>query len=783
MGDTAYRIPRFGLDEVAELVRRHYDLEGIVEPLPSYRDQNVHLRQDAGHGWIVKIANADQETALLGAQLAALEHLGHRLLEGIVPRIRRTTSGEPWAEVEGEGGLLHRLWVVQGLPGRLLADFEPVPLELLESVGSLVARVDRSLADFRHTAARRTLDWDLATVEDRLAEAHHIQAPRRRFLAERVIEDFLRALASAGELPKSVIHNDGNPHNLLVQKGEAGPEATGLFDFGDLVETRRVFGLAIACAYAVLGHDEPLPAALAVIRGYHREAPLEAAEAELVLPALRARLATSVIVSARETHLRGEGADDGYLLVHARPAWQALERLAGLDEDFARRACLAATGRGQASARTSGRSDEEILAVRQRHFGRNLSVSYRRPLKIVRGHMQYLFDDTGRPFVDCVNNVCHVGHCHPRVTEAAAAQMVRLNTNTRYLHDGLAEYTERLTALLPDSLSVVFLVCTGSEANDLALRLARTHTARKGVVSLEGAYHGHTDRLIEISPYKHDGPGGAGAPSHVRIVDMPDGYRGSIKHDDPTIAQHYAGRVAEAAEELAQVGHGAAAFIVESMLGCGGQVELPPGYLKAAFAAARSAGAVCIADEVQVGFGRVGTHFWAFETQDVVPDIVTLGKPIGNGHPMAAVVTTPEIAESFANGMEYFNTFGGNPVSCAVGLAVLDVIEEEGLQEHARMVGDGLLAGLRGLAERHRIIGEVRGRGLFIGAELVRDRETLEPAADEASRVVESMKDRGYLLSTDGPLHNVIKIKPPLPFAEENADGLVARLDQVLGGL
>ena len=395
--------------------------------------------------------------------------------------------------------------------------------------------------------------------------------------------------------------------------------------------------------------------------------------------------------------------------------------------------------------------------------------------------MQYLFDDTGRPYVDGVNNVCHVGHCHPRVVAAAAHQMPLLNTNTRYLHDHLANYSERLAALFPDPLSVVFLVCTGSEANDLALRMARVHSGRRGVVVVDGAYHGHTGCLIELSPYKNEGPGGVGAPDHVRKVVMPDGYRQEHKHGVPNLGTRYADHVAAACDELERAGHGVAAFFCESMLGCGGQVELPPGYLEQAFAHVRRAGGVCLVDEVQVGFGRVGSHFWAFETQGVVPDIVTLGKPIGNGHPLAAVVTTPEIANSFANGMEYFNTFGGNPVSCAVGMAVLDVIEEEGYQEHARKVGGGLKKDLASLMERHSLIGEVRGRGLFLGVELVRDRETLEPAAEEASWLVEQMKERGFLLSTDGPLHNVIKIKPPLPFAEENADRLVVELDKVLG--
>jgi 4-aminobutyrate aminotransferase-like enzyme len=329
--------------------------------------------------------------------------------------------------------------------------------------------------------------------------------------------------------------------------------------------------------------------------------------------------------------------------------------------------------------------------------------------------------------------------------------MALLNTNTRYLHDYLVSYIERLAAMLPPPLSVVYLVCSGSEANELAIRLARTHTGRDSIVVMETGYHGNTNMLVDISPYKFEGPGGHGKPPYVEIA------RGL----DPVAVAEAAGRLCSPA-----------AYICESALSCAGQVILPPGYLASAYAAIRAAGGVAIADEVQTGFGRPGTHFWMFETQHVVPDIVTLGKPIGNGHPIGAVITTREIADSFANGMEYFNTFGGNPVSCAAGLAVLDVLRDEALQENARGTGDYLLAGLRDLARRHSAIIDVRGLGLFLGFDL--------PTALEASALVERMKDQGILLSTDGPRHNVIKVKPPLVFGVPEADRLLSGLDDAL---
>ncbi len=427
-----------------------------------------------------------------------------------------------------------------------------------------------------------------------------------------------------------------------------------------------------------------------------------------------------------------------------------------------------------------GLSFEQTRHLRAQHIGRSLSISYQNPLKIVRGSMQYLYDEDGRAYLDGVNNVSHVGHSHPRVVKAGQEQMAVLNTNTRYLHDKLVRYAERLCATLPSELSVCFFVCSGSEANELALRLARTHTKRKDVIVLDAAYHGNTTALVEISPYKYEGPGGMGVPPYVHKALMPDVYRGEYKGSNVQAGARYARHVEEIICQMEQDGSQAAAFIGESLLGCGGQIVLPDHYLEEVYRHVRAAGGVCIADEVQVGFGRVGTHFWGFETQGVVPDIVTMGKPIGNGHPLAAVVTTPEIAASFDNGMEYFNTFGGNPVSCAIGLAVLDVIADERLQEHALKVGEHLLAGLRSLMEKHRIIGDVRGLGLFVGVELVLDRETLAPAAAQASYVVNRLRERGILLSTDGPLHNVLKMKPPLVFSEANADFLVATLDAIL---
>jgi 4-aminobutyrate aminotransferase-like enzyme len=422
----------------------------------------------------------------------------------------------------------------------------------------------------------------------------------------------------------------------------------------------------------------------------------------------------------------------------------------------------------------------DLLERRRRVLGPSLSLSYRTPLHIVRGQGAHLFDADGRAFLDCVNNVAHVGHAHPRVVAAGVAQMRLLNTNTRYLHEHVVGYADRLLALLPAHLEVCFFTNSGSEANELALRLARAATGRPDVATVDVAYHGNTQRLVEISPYKFDGPGGAGRRADVQVVPLPDPYRGAHRGRGPEVAGAYLDGARAVLAAADAEGHPAGALIAEGIPSVAGQIVPPPGWLAGLFDAGRAVGAVPIADEVQVGFGRVGSAAWAFEAQRAVPNIVTMGKPIGNGHPLGAVATTRAIADAFANGMEYFNTFGGNPVSAAIGLAVLDVIVDEGLQEHARVTGDRLLAGLRELQARHEPIGDVRGTGLFVGIELVADRSARVPDAALATDLVNRAAERGVLLSTDGPDHNVIKIKPPMVISDADVDRLVETIDGVL---
>ncbi|XP_072487295.1 5-phosphohydroxy-L-lysine phospho-lyase isoform X1 [Notamacropus eugenii] len=387
---------------------------------------------------------------------------------------------------------------------------------------------------------------------------------------------------------------------------------------------------------------------------------------------------------------------------------------------------------------SEGHSKEETLSLRRQLIGSSCRLFFPEdPVKIVRGQGQYMYDEKGVEYIDCINNVAHVGHCHPHVVQAAHEQNQVLNTNSRFLHDNIVDYAQRLSRTLPRELSVFYFLNSGSEANDLALRLARQYTGHQDVVVVDHAYHGHLSSLIDISPYKFRSL--EGQPEWVHVVPLPDTFRGPYREDHPEPASAYAAEVKQVIDSAQKKGRKIAAFFIESLPSVGGQIIPPAGYFQKAAEHIRRAGGVFVADEIQVGFGRVGKHFWAFQLQgkDFVPDIVTMGKPIGNGHPIACVATTRDIAGAFAGtGVEYFNTFAGSPVSCAVGLAVLDVLEKEHLQAHAAHVGDFLMGLLNQQKAKHPIIGDVRGAGLFIGVDLIKDEATRTPATEEADYLV-----------------------------------------------
>jgi 4-aminobutyrate aminotransferase-like enzyme/aminoglycoside phosphotransferase (APT) family kinase protein len=774
MSSTVQTAPRLSREEAVRIAAELYGIEVSAAPLPSERDQNFLLRDSHGEQFVLKIANPQESLEFLEMQNCMIRFLSGAPVEMSFPRIIISKSQKDIPAFESSGGQPHYVRLLSWIDGVCLASVQPHNRKLLRSLGRALAQMDAALAGFEHPAAHRSFYWDIRRASVAREYLPLLPDSKRnlveRFLAGWVAIDWSR-------LRSSIIHNDANDYNVLVSPINAPDQSpdwrvTAILDYGDVVHTATVCELAVALAYVMLDKPDPINAAAQVVSAYHEVYPLTEDEVDSLYALLTARLCCSVCYAAYQA--REIPAND-YLMISNEPAWALLEKLSAMPQEWPRKMFRFACGMPPSKdVFTRARpTRERLLDSRRELAGPSLSISYQSPLHIVCGSRQYLYDADGRRYLDCVNNVAHVGHSHPRVVRAAAEQMELLNTNTRYLNELMVEYARRLTAALPEPLRVVYLVCSGSEANELALRLARTHTGREEVIVEDAAYHGNTTVLIEISPYKFEGPGGRGRASYVHKVPIPDVYRGVYRDSDAGLC--YARHVADAA----RVSRGLAAFFCESAISCGGQIILPPGYLREAYASVREVGGVCVADEVQTGFGRAGQYFWAFESQGVVPDIVTLGKPIGNGHPLGAVVTTPEIAKSFANGMEYFNTFGGNPVSCAVGLAVLDVIRDEELQENARDVGQYFMDALRKLGEKHRLIGDVRGLGLFIGVELVRDRQTLEPAGTEASAIIERMKSRGVLLSTDGPFHNVLKIKPPIVFSKADADLVVSELDAV----
>ncbi|HXJ14070.1 MAG TPA: aminotransferase class III-fold pyridoxal phosphate-dependent enzyme [Candidatus Limnocylindrales bacterium] len=774
-------------DVAARVAAAVYGLTATIRLLPGEYDDNFHLQTADSRAFVLKLMHPTREDAFVDMQCRALTHLAGKAPRLVLPRVIPTGSGELYKRITLEDETSRLLWMLSYLPGTMLAETKPHTPELLESLGRLLAEIDLALMDFKHPWAQRFLKWDLSRSNWARDYLGHIANLERRALARNFLNLFEEgAVPRFSLLRRSVIYGDANDHNALVDANTK--RVVSVIDFGDMHEGFTVGEPAIAAAYAILGKEDPLAPAAAVLAGYHGILPLREEEIAAFFPLMAARLAVSVVNSA---HRKSLVPDDPYVTVSEELAWAALQRLAAIDPRTAREYFQAAATKVApvASETSSGGSSPELkreftfdesLGARKKLLGANLSLSYETPLKIVRGSMQHMYDETGRAYLDVYNNVPLVGHSHPRVVRAIQEQVALLNTNTRYLHDNILRYAQRLTALLPDSLQVCYFVNSGSEANELALRLARTHTGREDVIVLEHAYHGHTSTLIDISPYKFSGPGGRGRKPWVHVAPIADDYRGKYRRGEAELGKKYAGHVEEILSDCRKNGQPVAAYIAETLPSVAGQIVFPPNYLSHVYEHVRKDGAVCIADEVQVGFGRLGTHFWGFGTQGVVPDIVVFGKPMGNSFPLAAVVTTREIAASFANGMEFFSTFGGNPVACAAGLAVLDVLRDENLQQNALTIGTQWIRDLRELQAKHSLIGDVRGLGLFLGVDLVTDRETCAPATRQASHVVNRLREEGILAGTDGPQHNVIKLRPPLCFTAADARSFTSALDSIL---
>lgn len=749
-------------NEIQKFLKEHYDLAGELKKLNGYEDVNFKLTMADGRRFVVKLTANLDAFEFLEAQNIVFERLG-TANDIRSPEIISSKDGNRINRFISSGNNIFYFRVLSFVEGKFLAEAD-ITNPVLYNFGKFLGMLDRQLFDLNLPAVKcRREEWDLKYFLENEKYIHHIRdKSKHRFVEYAMLQFRQEVLPRMSQLKHGIIHNDGNDWNILIDDSQNW----GLIDFGDMAFAPIINEIAIAGTYMAMDTNDPVGRISEIVKGYHSIFPLASIDLEVLYYLIAARLATSVCQSAYAIRNNPENT---YINVHERKAWDLLEKWLSISPEYVfmqlAEACDMPVQVDQ---------DNMYRSWRDRHISKALSLSYRSPIHMLRGTFQYMFDQQGKTYVDLVNNIMHVGHCHPKIVDAAHRQMAMLNTNTRYLYKSINEYADELLKKFPSQLNKVFFVNSGSAASDLALRMARNYTGRKDMVVMEHGYHGNTAAAIEVSPYKFNGKGGNGPEPHIHIAPIPDSYHSPFDEDDPAIAKHFASKIDPYLDK------NLAGFICESIVGCGGQVMLPPGYLTEVYRKIRKTGGVCIADEVQTGFGRMGSHFWAYETQGVIPDIVILGKPMGNGHPLAAVVTTDEIAGAFENGMEFFSSFGGNPVSCEIGLAVLRVIEDEALMDNAYEVGKFLLNGFNTLRAKHELVGHGRGMGLFLGIELIKDNDPGKPATEESGKIINLMKEKGFLLSTDGPFNNVLKIKPPMCLNIKNAHDLLENLDATL---
>ncbi|NKI31475.1 aminotransferase class III-fold pyridoxal phosphate-dependent enzyme [Croceivirga thetidis] len=647
--------------------------------------------------------------------------------------------------------------------GAFMADVK-LKTALVSSLGRFIANLTKALQNFDHVALRaRKWEWDLQHVELNKEYVKDIKSSKNRNLVRYFFQQYEQnVIPHLHDFRTACIHNDLNEWNILVRDNEV----TGIIDFGDCTHTYLINEIAITATYVFYRSETPLQWVEPLLRAYHEILPIQEKEVSALYYLIAMRLCTSVCNSA---HAAKTDPSNEYASISETKAWNMLEEWLQIGSLKAENCFRSAVGYPPIQNATS----EEHLTARKKHISDILSISYKKPIAMQKAAFQYMFDASGNTFLDAYNNIPHVGHQHPLVVEAAMRQMNQLNTNTRYLYAQLAEYAEQLLAKFPSSLNKVFFVNSGSAASDLAIRLAICHTKSHNIMVMEHGYHGNSQIGIDISDYKFSNTKGQGQKPFILKASLPDEFRSPYAK---AVGENHA---QEVRQQLDDFEGKVAAFIAEPVVGCGGQVPLAPGYLKAIYPLVREQGGVCISDEVQTGFGRLGDVFWGFEKQNVVPDIVILGKPMGNGHPIGAVVTTDEIAASFEKGVEFFSSFGGNPVSCEIGKAVLGVIAEEELQKNAFDVGNYYMSSLKELQKQHPEIGDIRGSGLFIGVDIVVP-GTKEPNTKLAQYLKNELREKYILVSTDGPFDNVIKSKPPLCFSKANVDQVVDTIQDIL---
>lgn len=998
-----YTTIKIDTKQAETILLKLFNIKGIAKELPGEVDFNFRIKVEDHYQYILKISRPEEDENYLDFQQKLLQFVEENGESLISPKVVKDIHGNSISEIIDDNRQKRKVRLLTWVSGRVWSSVNPQLGDLRYSLGEQCGLLTQALQGFDHEEAHRDFQWDVAQALW-TADYTDLFTSEEKEILIHFQKQFENAQKEYQTLRKAVVHNDANDNNVIVSEDILAPKVKAAIDYGDAIYTQIINDLAITCAYAVMHYNNPLEAALPIVKGYHKNFPLEEKELQYLYIAIAMRLVISVTKSAIN---KRKEPDNEYLLISEKPAWEVLKKWINIDPDFAnysfRNVCgyvshpkqqlfenwtkqqnvtlrdifptiekdevlnldlsveslwlghasdfndidtfefkikqlqkkqpnkiiaggynevrplyisseyerIGNLGRenramhlgvdfwlpentsvhafmdgeivvvtdnnkfkeyggliilkhktddfefyslyghlslGSLENKTVGdlipkgdcigylgnreengywsphlhfqlmlsrlnykndfpgvayysekevwngicpnpnllfkleelnptntNNNNELIDYRKQYLGKSLSLQYKTPIKMVRGEGVYLIDQFGNKYLDTVNNVAHVGHEHTSVVKAGQQQMSLLNTNSRYLHENINQLAKELIETLPPELNVLHFVNSGSEANELAMRMVKAHTKQRDIIASEVGYHGNSNMCIDISSYKFDGKGGSGAPEFTHIFPLPDTFRG--KYTGENAVDKYIEEIEQLIQEIQNKGRNVGALILEPIISCGGQIELPEGFLPKVYELIRNSGGVCISDEVQVGCGRVGKHFWGFQLYNAVPDIVTIGKPLGNGHPIAAVACTQEIANSFANGMEYFNTFGGNPVSCAIGTAVIQTVKREKLQENALALGEYLKSELHKLSEQFPIVGHVRGQGLFLGFELVDKNKN--PLTKQASYLANRMKAHKILMSTDGKDNNVLKIKPPIVFSKENAKELIHYLTKI----
>lgn len=760
--------PNFSDSQVKDFANMLYGLTGSLSPLDSERDQNFRILTEAGDQYVIKIANSAEDSGIIDMQLKALEHINNVDSELPVPKVLPSRSGIPIEQIQAEDGTKHSVRIITYLPGASPKD-DPTEHGLFRPIGACLARLVLALQGFFHPAANYELLWDLKHTSKLRQYLPHVTDANHRELVSHFLDRFDRnVLPLIPKLRAQIVHNDLVPDNIVVSENDPG-SIVGIIDFGDMVHTPLIIDLATTIAATLRGHVNPVGVAVEIVAGYHEVVPLEDTELRILYDLVAARLTMLNVIASWRVTIHPHNKE--YITGGIEQTWSTLEtwraqKPADVTKKFTRACGLWEMDEGNSAHNETTESFQSHLSRRARLLGPCTYLFYDHPLHIVNSEGVWLYDVDGNRYLDAYNNVAHVGHCHPHVVNAIAKQARKLNTSTRYMHGLILELAKQITERMPEPLSVCMFVCTGSEANELAWQMSKVVSGNNGALITKFSYHGSTSAIKQFStesiPQEK-------LPPHVQTLFAPTSDSTYLKPDSG---------IDNAIMELDKHGHQPAMVILDTAFVSDGIYTSPTGYLSMLYTKTRAAGGLGIADEVQGGFGRLGQHFWGFQFDDVIPDIVTLGKPIGNGHPLAAVVTRPEIADALANETGYFNTFGGNPVSCAAGLAVLEVMEKEDLQRNALEVGQYLRERLIALQKEYLVIGDLHGSGMLQGIDIIKSDGTPDP--ETADRIMNHMRENGVLIGATGQYYSTLKIRPPIVFQNEHADMLLETLTKAI---